>query len=149
MEMISINTIQFLNAFDYIKSTVEGLEDLQLITGDEYSYDFVNDVVTVALEKTHMDRVWEEFMIGYVKEVFDYDMTLDEIDIFSLLHEIGHAETFYTFSTEQIKQYVKDVDVLNTDDFYSYRQLDIEYTADKWAIDYMRLHGEDLKQILK
>ena len=103
----------------------------------------------VCLEKTYEDIIWEEYMIGYIKEEFDYDITIEEMDIFSMLHEIGHAETLYTFTPEQVTQYVKDVDAIDTDDFYSYRQLDVEYTADKWAIDYMRLHGEDLKQILK
>ena len=144
-----MNKQQFIDLFNYVQEQVDGLLETELVVGDSFSYNMLDDIITITLDKTDKDMLWESFMLNYVKEVFGYNMTLEEMDMFSLLHEIGHNQTLYTFEIEEIVKYINDMDAVSEDDLYGYRQLKAEYVADKWAIDYMIQHKEQLNNILK
>lgn len=67
----------------------------------------------------------------------------------SLLHELGHVKTYYTFSKEQIKEYEKNINILETaeiDDctrYLTYYKLPVETAATKWAIDFIQKHQKE------
>lgn len=101
------------------------------------------------------DRVYFSLLIGerqerlfrkYVQEKFNY--TIPNIFMLTLLHEVGHAYTFFSFSKDEIrtarraKEHLeKELKRNNIDSVYiRYFDLPIEKVATEWAIAYYKKH---------
>lgn len=102
-------------------------------------------VIGVALEETPDERKWNEWMTLYIEETFDYVVNLDHMEIFSLLHELGHHIVGDICSDEEYYMLTQDA----RDDDYAYRQIPDEKAADTFAIDFMKEHLDKLVELLE
>lgn len=64
-----------------------------------------------------------------------------DFEFIIFLHEIGHIETNGVFSHQELEEYEKDIAKIEkrTDEnrLLEYYDLNVEWTATKWAIDYL------------
>lgn len=107
----------------------------------DFSYDPEDDRVyfTIAISE-RADRLFKD----YISTRFDFDVP--NIFVMSLLHEVGHAYTLYTFSKKRInadheaKELIEQaLEMDDSDEIYSlYFDLDIERVATSWAVDYYK-----------
>jgi hypothetical protein len=115
-------------------------------TDEDWVYIPSHKAIGVA-EYTPQDEIeWEEWMIGYIKDTFDYDITLDQMEIFSLFHELGHHMNGWICTNEEYNMLVQEID---DDDNYGYRQIPDEKAADEFAINFLREHMDNLLELNK
>jgi hypothetical protein len=115
-------------------------------TKEDWVYLNHEQVIGVALEESADEIKWNKWMIGYIKETFDYDVALEHMEIFSLLHELGHHINGDICTDEEYRMLVQELD---DDDSYGYRQIPDEKAADTFAIDFMKEHMDKLIELYK
>lgn len=98
------------------------------------------------------DVIWTE----YVKSTFDY--SIDNIFVFSLLHEVGHHYTMDLFTNEEliaerrkIKRIEKRLNQSNSDlmdegYYLLYFDLPMEKIATEWAVNYAKENQKALNE---
>jgi hypothetical protein len=143
-----MNRFQFMNMFKYVKSIVPTLKGVKFAVSDYFAFNYLDNYLVVSEEKSFMDELWEDFMTDYLKEEFDLKLNREQMDMFSLLHEIGHQQTIKQFSDKELNHHFLAVEELDDEDFYSYRKLIIEYEADKWAVDFIKEHKTELLELM-
>ena len=110
-----------------------------------FAYYYNEKAVVIPQIKDEEDYDWENWMYEYLKETFDLILTTEkEMDIFSVLHEIGHHMNRDSYNTELYNRLYDEVD---DDDYLAYRQIPDEYKADKWAVEFMKKHKEELMNL--
>lgn len=114
-------------------------------TKEDWVYLNHEQVIGVALEETPDERKWNEWMTLYIEETFDYVVDLDHMEIFSLLHELGHHIVGDICSDEEYYMLTQDAQ----GDEYAYRQIPDEKAADTFAIDFMKEHLDKLVELLE
>lgn len=98
-------------------------------------------------EYTNEEEIeWQKWMITYIKETFDYEITLEHMDIFSLFHELGHHVIGDICTPEEYRMLVQEID---DDDNYGYRQIPDEKAADTFAIEFLKEHMTNLLELNK
>jgi hypothetical protein len=112
-------------------------------TKEDWVYLNHEQVIGVALEETPDERKWNEWMTLYIEETFDYVVDLDNMEIFSLLHELGHHIVGDICSDEEYYMLTQDA----KGDEYAYRQIPDEKAADTFAIDFMKEHLDKLVEL--
>ena len=115
-------------------------------TEEDWIYLNHEHVIGVALYKTDDEIKWNKWMIGYIKDTFDYDMALEHMEIFSLLHELGHHVNGWICTDEEYAMLVQEID---DDDNYGYRQIPDEKAADEFAIEFLKEHMTNLLELNK
>jgi hypothetical protein len=115
-------------------------------TKEDWVYLNHEQVIGVALEESADEIKWNKWMIGYIKETFDYDVALEHMEIFSLLHELGHHVNGDICTDEEYRMLVQELD---DDDSYGYRQIPDEKMADTFAINFMKEHMDKLIELYK
>lgn len=130
----------------YAKQHID-LGQLRVIqTKEDWIYLTHEHVIGVALYEADDEIIWNKWMIGYVKDTFDYDIALEHMEIFSLLHELGHHVNGNICTDEEYNMLVQELD---DDDCYEYRQIPDEKAADAFAIDFMKEHMDKLIELYK
>ncbi len=114
-------------------------------TKEDWVYLNHEHVIGVALEESADEIKWNKWMIGYIKETFDYDIALEHMKIFSLLHELGHHVNGDICTDEEYHMLVQELD---SNDSYGYRQIPDEKAADTFAIEFMREHLANLLELI-
>ena len=133
------------NILRYAKQYID-LGQLRVAQTDEdWVYLNHEHIIGVALNKTPDEIEWNKWMIGYIKDTFDYDVALEHMEIFSLLHELGHHVNGDICTDEEYSLLVQELD----DDRYGYRQIPDEKLADTFAIDFMKEHMDNLLELNK
>lgn len=141
---------QAMSILRYVKGFVDlkGVKTAASPDGFGY-YPYNNDakapVIVIGTEKDEIDDVWEEFMVGYLKETFDLELTIEQMDLFSVLHEVGHHVNRECFDAELYNAQTAELDEY---DFLAYRQSDDEYLADSFAVTFIKEHYEDLMNLI-
>lgn len=143
-----MNRFQFTDMYKYVRNIIPELKKVRLAISDGFGFNFEENYIAVSEEKDFMDELWEDFMTDYLKEEFDLKLNRDEIDMFSLLHEIGHQQTISQFSQRELNHHFLAVDELDEEEFYEYRKLTVEYVADKWAVDFIKEHKTELLELM-
>lgn len=149
-----MNTRAFKRVFAYVKNLIPELKKTRLTVTDEFCFNYKENYIAVMLPEyaTNDDKIWENFMLDYVDAEYNFNIQPEEMDLFSLLHEIGHQQTFYDFTPDDLVKYVDALDAIpegnNPDDLFAYRQLSLEKAADEWAIEFMRQHRDDLLELI-
>lgn len=115
-------------------------------TRQDWIYLNHDHVIGVALEVTEDEKVWNKWMIGYIKETFNYDITEDQMEIFSLFHELGHHIVGDICTNEEYYMLTQEI---AEDDYLSYRQIPDEYAADEFAINFLKEHMTNLMDLLE
>lgn len=124
--------------------------------GAEFCYwkgeDLINYSLLIGLSS---DKLWSE----YVLKNFNYK--IENIFMFSLLHEIGHHLTMDNFTKKQRNLENKSVEKIEKKleeevSEISYRNLNMEYfdlpmerVATKWAVQFSKKHRKYLKKVYK
>ncbi len=101
--------------------------------------------IAVGLEKDHEDELWEEWMVEYLKDEFDFEIKKEHMEIFSLLHEVGHHVVGDVCTPEEYHMLTNQID---EGDLYEYRQIPDEYQADKFAVKFLCEHLEAILELL-
>ena len=115
-------------------------------TEEDWIYLNHEQVIGVALYTTDDEIKWNKWMIGYIKDTFDYDVALEHMEIFSLLHELGHHVNGDICTDEEYNMLVQELDDGN---YYGYRQIPDEKVADTFAITFMKEHMDKLIELYK
>lgn len=115
-------------------------------TDEDWIYVPNYNAIGVAENTTEDEMIWQEWMIGYIKETFDYDIALEHMEIFSLFHELGHHIIGDICTNEEYSMLVQELD---DDDAYGYRQIPDEKAADTFAIDFLKEHMTNLLELNK
>ena len=157
-QTMELKNIQELNKeiFLIIRDIV-GIKNVGVAFGsDFYTYYAQKKVVYSIIKADQTDKEFNEC----AKKNFNY-MPKDSIDSFaiSLLHELGHIETMKTFNKISIALDGIEKSIIQTfidTDFdkkrviaKTYYSLPTEYTATKWAVDWIRKHPNKYKVMLK
>lgn len=114
-------------------------------TKEDWIYLNHEHVIGVALEESAEERVWNEWMIQYVKDTFNYQLTIEQMDIFSLFHELGHHMVGDICTNEEYYMLTQEIE---EGDYYSYRQIPDEYAADEFAISFLKEHMEEIENLI-
>jgi hypothetical protein len=122
---------------NYVAEMVEDFETIEVIYNDEYfGYNtWENKIYVTELET---DEDFDNFMINYLKEEFNIEITKEQLPIFNMLHEIGHKETRDKIDYDT---YVNEISIISPDDYLRYRQVFAEYLADNWAACFIEAFG--------
>ena len=122
---------------NHVVEMVEDFETVEVIYNDEYfGYNsWENKIYVTELE---VDEDFDNFMINYLKEEFNIEITKEQLPIFNMLHEIGHKETIDKIDYDT---YINEISVISPDDYLRYRQVFAEYLADNWAACFIEAFG--------
>lgn len=120
--------------------------------GAEFCYWKDDELINYTLVvSTFSDKVWKE----YVYKTFNYK--IENIFIFSLLHEIGHHFTMdnfpkshRNFEEKMVAKIEKDLsnsksEILDRNLNLEYFNLPMEKVATKWAVHYAKTHKLELR----
>lgn len=129
------------------------LNDIFIKEGKEFSYynDGLGDVITII--PVIKQSKWTAFMDKYLKNQLDLDpskyMFYGFLEVFSLLHEIGHS--LQNDKSKYNKEYVnyKEKVYSSYEEAYTiYRNLSLEKDADKFASNFMKDHKYEIWSIM-
>lgn len=124
----------------------------EAICSNDFSYWYVEEEVHYKLTQT----IEDEWFMEFIKETFGYVPT--NSFIMSLLHEVGHHNTYdelededINFSEdekERISEEMQTADAERTKALeWEYFNLPDEIVATEWAVDYAVNHTEEIKQM--
>ena len=122
---------------NYVVEMVEDFETVEVIYNDEYfGYNlWENKIYVTELEA---DEDFDNFMINYIKEEFNIEISKEQLPIFNMLHEIGHKETKDKIDYDT---YINEISTISPDEYLRYRQVLAEYLADNWAACFIEAFG--------
>ena len=136
---------------NFISACVQGLgyRNCTAYFGDTFSYDYVNDVITYSFDDpAHEDDLYFELCREYKPEIIQCDNF-----IISLLHEVGHCATDPNWSLDEWFEYITFVKKFDEteptdEDYMTYYKKDIEYTATKWACDFIVNNRDKVNELI-
>ena len=94
-------------------------------------------------DEDHLDINHNYWYMGYIETEFNLKLTYDEIEIFSLFHELGHHMNGWIDDPEVYRYLTEEVG----SSMYDYRQIPDERKADEFAVEFIREHYTDLVEI--
>lgn len=123
------------------------LGDLRIAQTDEDWVYLTNEhVIGVALNETPDEKKWNDWMRYYIRFTFDYIVEEDQMEIFSLLHELGHHMIGEICTNEEYYYLTQEIE---EGDYYAYRQIPDEKAADEFAINFMKEHLNNIIVLLE
>ena len=128
----------YKNIMNYVCEMVEDFEAIEIIENFEcLAYNIIDGKLYVP-ETIEEDEEFDNFMIGYLKEWFDLELNKEELQIFYVLHEIGHHETRNLVDYEA---YMDEIETIDINDYLKYRLVTAELYADNWAVCFIEAFG--------
>ena len=115
-------------------------------TKEDWIYLTNEQVIGVALYETEDEKDWNRWMSNYIEEEFNFDIEPEHMEIFSLFHELGHHIVGNICTDEEYYMLYQQI---GPNDDYEYRQIPDEREADKWAINFLKEHMNDLLELYK
>ena len=139
--LINIALNNWLKKYGF-KARVRGVDtDFYWYYDDTISYSFFFE--NEAAENWY--ALFEELGCQYDVELF----------FTAFLHELGHSCTYWNFEEEEIneheemKRLIEEEPSTFADNLhYVYTHLPVEYTATKWAVDYINSYPERVKELV-
>lgn len=127
--------------------------DISIIQGDQFSFytDSLGSVITIK-EEFKKDS-WLNFMNDYLKSNLDLDpnkyMFYDFLEVFNLLHEIGHSlQNNKNKYNDEYKIYKSKTYKDNKEAYTIYRNLTLEKNADLFASKFIKDHKFEIWSIM-
>lgn len=127
--------------------------DISIIQGDQFSFytDSLGSVITIK-EEFKKDS-WLNFMNDYLKNNLDLDsnkyMFYDFLEVFNLLHEIGHSlQNNKNKYNDEYKIYKSKTYKDNKEAYTIYRNLTLEKNADLFASKFIKDHKFEIWSIM-
>ena len=125
-----------------------GFEDISIICDDEWYYDHAKTAIAYTMSK---DPIVEETFKEYCRNCG----LLDDFDpfILSFFHELGHYETFDIVEDNEYENDYFCKVALNMkenrtrEDYFAYYDLEMEWMATAWAIKYIQLHSDEVREL--
>lgn len=129
----------------------------KMFLGDEYEIIWKNKKVEFTIEV----RIEDMWFIDFIEHKFG--LVTNYPFILSLLHEIGHLNT-YDFIPDEVVSFDYDETIRITNEInalgkldikgrkklvYDYFNLESEVAATKWAVRYVRKHLEEVEELAK
>ncbi len=128
----------YKNIMNYVCEMVEGFEAIEIIENQEFlAYNIIDNKLYVP-ETAEEDEEFDNFMINYLKEEFGLELNKEELQIFYVLHELGHKETREKVDYDR---YMDEIEVIDSRDYLRYRKVFAEYLADNWAACFIEAFG--------
>lgn len=127
--------------------------DIIIIKGIQFSFynDNLGSVITI--KKEFKKDSWSNFMYDYLKNVLDLDsnkyMFYDFLEVFNLLHEIGHSlQNNKDKYNDEYKVYKSKTYKDNKEAYTIYRNLTLEKDADLFASNFIKKHKFEIWSIM-
>lgn len=127
--------------------------DISIIQGDQFSFytDSLGSVITIK-EEFKKDS-WLNFMNDYLKNSLDLNpnkyMFYDFLEVFNLLHEIGHSlQNNKDKYNNEYKIYKSKTYKNNKEAYTIYRNLTLEKDADLFASNFIKDHKFEIWSIM-
>jgi Zn-dependent peptidase ImmA (M78 family) len=128
----------------YVKQ-YEDLSDAKLKASHfDWKYQTNEKRIIFAVEYTDKQKKFDKWVIEYLKETYDANIKYEHMEIFKLLHEVGHHVNG-SICTQGEYYYL----TLQAKDNYEYRSIPDEKEADLFAINFMKEHLENLLDLIK
>lgn len=118
--------------------------ELKSAAGTDFAYYYTDNIVEYTLVvSARMDRMFREFAetLGLIHKV--------DVFLLSLLHEVGHHETYDELDDADIT-YSADIKATlttNDCDVETYFNLPDEYAATEWAVNYINTHTAEVASL--
>lgn len=127
--------------------------DIIIIKGIQFSFynDNLGSVITVKGE--FKKDSWRDFMYNYLRNDLDLDsnkyMLYDFLEVFNLLHEIGHSlQSSKDKYNNEYKIYKNKTYKDNKEAYTIYRNLTLEKDADLFASNFIKNHKFEIWSIM-
>lgn len=146
-------TIEKSNKILNLVNKYHNINDVIIIQGDQFSFytDSLGSVITIK-EKFKKDS-WSNYMYDYLKSNLDLDpnkyMFYDFLEVFNLLHEIGHSlQSSKDKYNNEYKIYKSKIYKNNKEAYTIYRNLTLEKDADLFASGFIKDHKFEIWSIM-
>ena len=121
----------------FVESLIEEEPPL-VVVGKTYEAFPITNLIKIGAFRPTDEKLFKMFL----EDLFGFEKNSKiDFEFVVFLHEIGHIETNGAFSHEELEQYEKDVAEIEkrTDEnrLLEYYDLNVEWSATKWAIDYI------------
>ena len=141
--------VKTINVFidSWLKSI--GLPQCHAYIGPNFSYDYVNDTITYCFEEEdYEDKLFLCLCKQYKPKIVECDNF-----IISFLHELGHCMANDNYSIDEWYEYnefVRQFEDSNPTaiDYINYYRNDIEYSATKWACDFIVNNKDKVNELI-
>ena len=139
---------------ELVKSEGIKLNNIKLIKDDEFSYS-TDGIITIQNCNFNINSKWYKFMIKYLKKEYNLDanvyMFYDFLEVFSFLHEIGHARQELENNSKYDNEYFLYKNTIYEsyeDAFKTYRALTLEKDADQFAVSFIKNNKFEIWSIM-
>ena len=139
---------------ELVKSEGMKLDNIKLIKDDKFSYS-TDGIITIQNCNFNINSKWYKFMIEYLKKEYNLDsnvyMFYDFLEVFSFLHEIGHARQELENNSKYDNEYFLYKNTIYEsyeDAFKTYRELTLEKDADNFAVSFIKRHKFEIWAIM-
>lgn len=124
---------------------IVGISDIDFELGNDFCWWSKDNIITVSFMFAEMsENAFHNYCVS-----LGLDSDLYSSFGVSLLHELGHVKTYYTFNYKQRAEDAKSKDILESAEMDTYKRymdyykLPIETAATKWAIDFINSHTKE------
>ena len=112
-----------------------------------YTYDDITSCINIGVENIGVvSNYFEQFMYEYGLEYIGIPAP-----VMCFLHELGHYNTIYSFSSEELWWYAISKEfshgMSEHDEYFRYWSLPDEFAANMWEINYINSHIEDVEEL--
>lgn len=126
-------------------------EELTIVFSDECSYEESTETIY------YSDKIDEYYDLGFMRHVIHVHNFLDAqlygIKLLSLLHEIGHHFTLYYCEDDSMSRFIcqnlSDTEILDPKYQDIYYNIEAEWEATEWAIQFIRENKELCKRLTR
>ena len=139
------------NINNYINNWVSdiGYPQCHVYFGQVFSYDYINNIITYSFdEPEYEDDIYLNVCQQYKPSIIQCDNF-----IISLLHEIGHCATDVERTLDEWFEYNELIRKFEEkdptpDDYVEYYMSEVEYTATKWACDFLLNNKDKVNELM-
>lgn len=128
----------------YTKQYVDLSEAKLRASRYDWMYQTNEKRIIFAIEYTEQNKESDKWIIQYLKQTYDIELKYEHMEIFRLLHEVGHHVNGQICTEEEY--YYLSEQVTNR---YEYRQIPDEKAADLFAVNFIKKHMNNILNLIK
>ena len=112
----------------------------------DWMYMTTEQCIVIAVEYTEEEKEFNKWLVQYLNKTYDCNFKYEHMEIFSLLHEVGH-HVMGSICTDE--EYYMLYSQIGPNDNYEYRQIPDEKLADSFAVGFMEEHLGNILELLE